>query len=196
MTEGRPRPNRVRVKLHEANCAPEYVQAYLADEMDEYLDMLRAESAPAPTPAKDAWECAVKIAPIYCYPADYPGIDKAAAEIERYVESRLAEEREAGPSIVVSRGTRSARAAGEGLEGGAWLKALEKMGLAPDVLLIGAPDALPEMPNDPRLAPWLGLPVPATRTKHVYLVTDGNSQMPSVNIGKNVRTLAELIHRK
>ncbi len=68
--------------------------------------------------------------------------------------------------------------------------------LAPDVLLIGAPDALPEMPNDPRLAPWLGLPVPATRTKHVYLVTDGNSQMPSVNIGKNVRTLAELIHRK
>ena len=95
MTEGRPRPNRVRVKLHEANCAPEYVQAYLADEMDEYLDMLRAESAPAPTPAKDAWECAVKIAPIYCYPADYPGIDKAAAEIERYVESRIAEEREA-----------------------------------------------------------------------------------------------------
>ena len=49
MTEGRPRPNRVRVKLHEANCAPEYVQAYLADEMDEYLYMLRAESAPAPS---------------------------------------------------------------------------------------------------------------------------------------------------
>jgi iron complex transport system substrate-binding protein len=67
--------------------------------------------------------------------------------------------------------------------------------LAPDVLLIGAPDAMPEMPDDPRLAPWRTLPVPATRNRRVFLVTDGNSQMPSVNIGKNVRALAELIHR-
>jgi len=67
--------------------------------------------------------------------------------------------------------------------------------LSPDVLLIGAPDAIAEMPGDPRLAPWLSLPVPATLNKRVFLVTDGNSQMPSVNIGKNVRALAELIHR-
>jgi iron complex transport system substrate-binding protein len=67
--------------------------------------------------------------------------------------------------------------------------------LAPDVLLIGAPDAVAETDNDPRLAPWRSLPVPATRNRRVFLVTDGNSQMPSVDIGKNVRALAELIHR-
>jgi iron complex transport system substrate-binding protein len=67
--------------------------------------------------------------------------------------------------------------------------------LAPDVLLIGAPDSVEETTNDPRLTPWMSLPVPATRSKRVFLVTDGNSQMPSLNIGKNVRALAELIHR-
>jgi iron complex transport system substrate-binding protein len=67
--------------------------------------------------------------------------------------------------------------------------------LAPDVLLIGAPDSIPEIDDDPRLAPWLSLPVPAARNKRVFLVTDGNSQMPSVDIGKNVRALADLIHR-
>ena len=67
--------------------------------------------------------------------------------------------------------------------------------LAPDVLLIGAPDAIPEIDEVPRLAPWMTLPVPAARNKRVFLVTDGNSQMPSVDIGKNVRALAELIHR-
>jgi hypothetical protein len=41
MIEGCPRPNRIRVKIHEAHYPPDYVQAYLADEMDEYLDMLR-----------------------------------------------------------------------------------------------------------------------------------------------------------
>ena len=68
--------------------------------------------------------------------------------------------------------------------------------LSPDVLLIGAPDTIPEMADDPRLAPWMSLPVPAVRNRRVFLVTDGNSQMPSVNIGKNVRALADLIHRQ
>jgi iron complex transport system substrate-binding protein len=67
--------------------------------------------------------------------------------------------------------------------------------LAPEVLLIGAPDAPAEMENDPRLTTWMSLPVPAARNRRVFLVTDGNSQMPSVDIGKNVRALAELIHR-
>ena len=49
----------------------------------------------------------------------------------------LADEREAGPSIVISRGTRSARAAGEGLEGRAWLDALENMGLAVSAVGLG-----------------------------------------------------------
>jgi iron complex transport system substrate-binding protein len=68
--------------------------------------------------------------------------------------------------------------------------------LAPDVLLIGAPDTVAQMPDDPRLEPWMSLPVPATRNHRVFLVTDGNSQMPSLNIAKNVRALAKLIHQK
>jgi ABC-type Fe3+-hydroxamate transport system substrate-binding protein len=67
--------------------------------------------------------------------------------------------------------------------------------LAPDVLLIGDPGAPPEIDHDPRLATWVTLPVPAARNQRVFLVTDGNSQMPSVDIGKQVQTLAELIHR-
>jgi iron complex transport system substrate-binding protein len=67
--------------------------------------------------------------------------------------------------------------------------------LVPDVFLIGAPDEIGAMDNDPRLAPWMTLPVPAARNKRIYLVTDGNSLMPSLNIAKNVRQLASLIHR-
>jgi iron complex transport system substrate-binding protein len=67
--------------------------------------------------------------------------------------------------------------------------------LAPDVLLIGALEEPVSEENDPRLAPWLQLPLPAAKKRRVYLVTDGNSLMASVNIAKNVRALADLIHR-
>ena len=45
-------------------------------------------------PATDARELTWKIAGMFCYPTDYPGIDEATAEIERYVQSRLASARE------------------------------------------------------------------------------------------------------
>jgi len=67
--------------------------------------------------------------------------------------------------------------------------------LAPEVLMIGALDETEEIVNDPRLTTWADLPVPAARSKRIFLVTDGNSLMASVDIGKNVRSLAELIHR-
>jgi iron complex transport system substrate-binding protein len=67
--------------------------------------------------------------------------------------------------------------------------------LQPDVLLIGAADEAEMQPNDPRMTPWMTLPVPAARAKRIYLVTDGNALMASVDIARNVRTLAELIHR-
>ncbi len=67
--------------------------------------------------------------------------------------------------------------------------------LAPEVLLIGAREETGPVRDDPRLEKWMELPVPAARNKRVYLVTDDGSQMASVNIGKNVRAVAELIHR-
>jgi hypothetical protein len=38
------KPKSMRMKVNEANYAPEYVQAYPADEMDEYIDTLKAEN--------------------------------------------------------------------------------------------------------------------------------------------------------
>lgn len=49
----------------------------------------------------------------------------------------LDSERDKGPAIVVSRGTRSARAAGEGLEGRSWFDALEKLGLSVSAVGLG-----------------------------------------------------------
>jgi hypothetical protein len=62
---------------------------YDSEDIMQFADKEPAESAPEPTSAKDARDCALKIAPIYCYPADYPGIDEAAAEIERFAQERM-----------------------------------------------------------------------------------------------------------
>jgi len=66
--------------------------------------------------------------------------------------------------------------------------------LQPEVLLLGAVEEMGEVQNDPRIARWSDLPIPAAKNHRIYLVTDGNSQMASVNIGKNVRELARMIH--
>jgi len=67
--------------------------------------------------------------------------------------------------------------------------------LAPDVLLISAPDEPAQQQNDPRLDPYMSLPVPAVKQKRVYLVTDGDSLIASVQIAKQVRGLADLLHQ-
>jgi hypothetical protein len=38
------KPKSLRMKMHEANRPPEYLQAYIADEMDEYLESLKADA--------------------------------------------------------------------------------------------------------------------------------------------------------
>ena len=68
--------------------------------------------------------------------------------------------------------------------------------LAPEVILLGAPDEPEQLINDPRLEMWSALQVPAARNGRIYLVTGGNSQMASLEIGKHVRALARLIHRE
>lgn len=66
--------------------------------------------------------------------------------------------------------------------------------LQPEVLLLGAVEEMGPMENDPRISPWQDLPIPAATHNRIYLVTAANSQMASVDIGKNVRELAEMIH--
>jgi hypothetical protein len=39
------KPKSLRMKMHEANRPPEYLQAYIATEMDEYLEYLEESNA-------------------------------------------------------------------------------------------------------------------------------------------------------
>ncbi len=66
--------------------------------------------------------------------------------------------------------------------------------LAPEVLLISAPDE-PEMrADDPRIRQWSSLPIPAARNKRIVLVTDGSIMKGSLAVGDNVLKLARMIH--
>ncbi len=66
--------------------------------------------------------------------------------------------------------------------------------LAPEVLLIGAVEEPGMTLADPRLKTWANIPIPAVRNHRVYLVTDSNTQLASVNVAKQARMLAEMIH--
>jgi ABC-type Fe3+-hydroxamate transport system substrate-binding protein len=68
--------------------------------------------------------------------------------------------------------------------------------LAPEVLLVSAAGQPPQVggSNDPRVEKWLRLPMPASEKGRVYLITEGNSLMASVEAPAHVRRLAELIH--
>ncbi len=68
--------------------------------------------------------------------------------------------------------------------------------LAPDVLLVSAAGQPAQVggAEDPRVAKWLRLPMPAAKAGRVYLITEGNSLMASVEAPEHVRRLAELIH--
>jgi ABC-type Fe3+-hydroxamate transport system substrate-binding protein len=67
--------------------------------------------------------------------------------------------------------------------------------LAPDVLLIAAPSE-PGVSgsNDPRIAAWSNLPIPAARQHRIYLVSLPDAQIPTLNVDAQVRLLARLIH--
>ncbi len=68
--------------------------------------------------------------------------------------------------------------------------------LAPDVLLIAAAGEPPSAGlQDPRLAPWIDLPIPAARHNRIYLITDPNGQLSTLDIAKQVRALARIIHQ-
>jgi len=68
--------------------------------------------------------------------------------------------------------------------------------LNPDVLLIGKPDEPPQRSNDPRLATWQRMNIPAVRNKRVFLVTDGGIHVASLQLPQQVRMLADMIHKK
>ncbi len=94
--------------------------------------------------------------------------------------------------ITAAGGTNSGAVAGDGYPD---ISRETLIKLAPDVLLIASPDQPEAIANDPRLTPWQSLPIPAATRKRIYLVTDGNSLMPNIDIAKNVRALAQLIHK-
>ena len=66
---------------------------------------------------------------------------------------------------------------------------------APDVLLISAPSQTPQTPDDSRLDEWKKLPIPAAWNNHIFLVTDGNAMVASVNLPNQVQDLAKLIQQ-
>ncbi len=67
--------------------------------------------------------------------------------------------------------------------------------LKPQVLLIGLPgEPAATGQADPRLAPWLALPIPAAQSHQVYLVTGGRSQMPTLQAYKTAALFGRLIH--
>jgi iron complex transport system substrate-binding protein len=67
--------------------------------------------------------------------------------------------------------------------------------LAPDVLLISAPDQPEQQPHDPRVDSWQRFQIPAVWNDRVWLVTDGNSLIASVDIARQVHALSKLIHK-
>jgi iron complex transport system substrate-binding protein len=66
--------------------------------------------------------------------------------------------------------------------------------LQPDVLLIGTPGEPPAQAEDPRLAPWLRDSTPAARNQRIYLHTDPNGQLLTLDIAQQARELARNIH--
>ncbi len=67
--------------------------------------------------------------------------------------------------------------------------------LKPQVLLIGLPGQPAATGDaDPRIAPWLNLPIPAAKKHQVYLVTGRRSQMPTLQVYKIAALLGRLIH--
>jgi ABC-type Fe3+-hydroxamate transport system substrate-binding protein len=67
--------------------------------------------------------------------------------------------------------------------------------LAPDVLLIAAPGEPPSQGmQDPRIAPWIDLAIPAARKNRIYVVTDPNGQLATLAVPDQVRALARTIH--
>ncbi len=64
--------------------------------------------------------------------------------------------------------------------------------LSPEVMLIGAPGQPEQVVNDPRLAGYSKLAVPAAKEGRIFLITDVNCQKPSLDIARHVRD----IHRR
>jgi iron complex transport system substrate-binding protein len=66
--------------------------------------------------------------------------------------------------------------------------------LSPEVILVGSPGEAGLAVGDPRTEPYRRLPVPAARSGRVFIVNDFNGQQASVEIGRQVRALAQLIY--
>ena len=66
--------------------------------------------------------------------------------------------------------------------------------LKPDVVILSQPGAPEQQPNDPRIAPWLRYPIPAAKSSRVYVLTDPNAQMATLEVVQTVSSMTHLLH--
>ncbi len=66
--------------------------------------------------------------------------------------------------------------------------------LNPQVVLIAKPgQPTATSPTDPRLAPWLALPIAAAVSKHIDLITWQKAQMLTLDVGRIIQRLRQII---
>lgn len=66
--------------------------------------------------------------------------------------------------------------------------------MSPQVILFLQPDAPPITQDDPRLASFAGLPIPAIENNQVYVINDPLVLLPSSSIGRICAEMAKAIH--
>lgn len=66
--------------------------------------------------------------------------------------------------------------------------------MSPQVILFLQPDAPPIKDDDPRLASFAGLPIPAIENGRVYVINDPLVLLPSSSIGRICAEMAKAIH--
>ncbi len=67
--------------------------------------------------------------------------------------------------------------------------------LRPQVLVIDAPGSLVSQgPDDPRLAGFFSLPIPAAKTGRIYLLTNMKNDLPTLAVGSTAQRLRKLFY--
>lgn len=66
--------------------------------------------------------------------------------------------------------------------------------LSPEVVLLSVPGEPPEQADDPRIKPWLNLPIPAAKGKRIHVLSDSEGQLITLKAPSMVRDVMALLH--